>query len=69
MAKTEQERDIVLRIIIPTYGTKEQRLKTAANIKRILEVNLQRTTEVEIKIGKEYQMVERLDRNAVSPEG
>lgn len=71
MAKTkviEEDRDVVLRITIPTYGTKEQRIKTASNIKRILEVNLQKEIEVEMKIGREYQPVERQDRNAVPPE-
>lgn len=71
MAKTkviEEDRDVVLRITIPTYGTKDQRIQTAANIKRILEVNLQKEVEVEMKIGREYQPVERQDRNAVPPE-
>lgn len=61
----EEERDIDMRVTFSTYGTDEQRIKTAANVKRILEVHFGREIEVAVKKGRRrYQEVERMDRNA-----
>ena len=62
--QTEEDREVILTISVPMYGTQDQRLRTAANIKRILEVTLHAEVDVAIKIGNEYEPVERLDRNA-----
>ena len=61
----EQDRDLEIKVTFSTYGNQEQRYKTAAEVKRILEVKLQRKVDVDIKHGKEWYPVERMDRNAL----
>ena len=61
---TEEEYEMTLLVTVRGFGGKPARQKSASNIKRILEVNLARPVDVLIKVGKEYETVERLDRNA-----
>lgn len=56
----EIERDIEVKVTVPTFGTQAQRYKTAQRIKEILEIKLHVDIDTEIKHGKEWHPVERL---------
>lgn len=65
----EVEYEMTLRITVKGYGNKEASLKTAGNIKRILEVQLQKSVDVELHNGRKYEPVKRVDRNATDVDG
>lgn len=63
-SQIEDEYEATLLITVRGYGNKEARMKSAGNIKRILEVNLAKPVEVMLKVGNEFEPVQRLDSNA-----
>lgn len=56
----EVEREIEVKVRIPTYGTQAQRYRTAQRIKNLLETALHAEVNTEIKHGKEWHPVEKL---------
>ena len=57
MKTTSRERDIVLRITVPSFGTDEQAAQSASRIREMLRISVNSRIEVEMKGRKGWEPV------------